>query len=91
MWKVKFVDAMAGEPLVVYADDVSFANLPLVYIKGIRKRYRSIIITSDDAWQESLEFEPLIVPFHNVIYTGFLKDEVEVQKLKPVNTDLVSH
>lgn len=85
MWEVRLSDPGTGESYVIHAEDVSFTDMPLVYIRGIRKEYRSttIIIPDPDPeiWQDAAKFEPLIVPFHTIIHAGKIKDETQVRKL----------
>ena len=86
MWVVKFRPDHKEESVKVYADYVDMMNMPMIYIHGIRQKFRStnIVLPQDDNFQELLECDPVIIPFHNIVHIGQLKDEVVVTNLEVV-------
>lgn len=76
MWVVKFRTDYDEEPVKIYAEDVDVMNMPLVYISGIRMKHRStlVVIPKDDAFDELVQCDPLIVCYSSIVYLGKLKD-----------------
>lgn len=83
MWVVKFRPDYGDESIKVYAEDVDMNDMPLIYIRGIRPKFRSALVVTpeDEAFKELVECEPLIIPFTSIVHIGKLKDESAIVKL----------
>jgi hypothetical protein len=80
MWVVKFRPDGDEKVVKIYAEDVDLMNMPMVYISGIRTKHRRAIIElpKDEAFEELVECDPLILSYVNVIHIGKLKDTAVV-------------
>lgn len=80
LWVVKFRPDMHDEPIKVYAEDVDMMDMPMIYVRGIRTKHRSAIIEmpKDEAFEELVECDPLIIPYVNIVHIGKLKDPTKV-------------
>jgi len=87
MWVVKFRTDYDEEPVKIYAEDVDLMNMPLVYVTGIRTKHRSTVIQlpKDEAFEELVQCDPLIVCYSSIIYLGKLKEDSTVVPLGILN------
>lgn len=82
MWVVKFRPDgdYSKDAIKIYAEDVNLMEMPLVYITGIRTKHRStvLVLPKDEAFDELVECDPLIIPYMHVVHVGKLKDELKI-------------
>ncbi len=83
MWVIKFRTDYDEEPVKIYAEDVDTMSMPLIYISGIRMKHRSALIEipKDEAFDELVQCDPLIVCYSSIVYLGKLKDSGAVVSL----------
>ena len=75
MWKVKFRSDFHDKAVELYADVVEIDHL-FATLSGIRTKLHSssIVIAGSEDFEEFVEFDPLIIPSHNIVFAGQIKD-----------------
>jgi len=85
MWKVKFRSDYHDRAVELYAEDLVLDHM-FATIRGVRTKLHSstIVIAGHEDFEEFVEFDPLIIPSHNIIFAGEIK-ETEVKKFSVTN------